>query len=106
LLKQNPAPYFTDGEASEKITACWIILHGYAQSAQEFILPFAHLHNENTLIVAPEGLSRFYRKSYSEVVASWMTRAQRMCEVEDYIICISSVYRKRNKYIAKNRHFF
>ncbi len=99
---QRTARYFTSGEASEKITTCWIVLHGYAQSAEEFILPFAHLHNENTLIVAPEGLSRFYRKSYSEVVASWMTRAQRVGEVEDYTTYLSSVYRQTIPKCAKN----
>jgi predicted esterase len=94
IRTQRTARYFTSGEASEKITTCWIVLHGYAQSAEEFILPFAHLHNENTLIVAPEGLSRFYKKSYNEVVASWMTRAQRLGEVEDYTTYLSSVYRQ------------
>jgi predicted esterase len=96
------ARYFTLGEPSEKITTCWVVCHGYAQNGTSFIEQFAHLHNENTLIIAPEGLSRFYKKSSSEVVASWMTSAQRLGEIEDYTAYLSTIHRKFIPKCAKN----
>jgi predicted esterase len=96
------ARYFTLGEPSEKITTCWVVCHGYAQSGDEFIAQFSQLHNENTLIIAPEALSRFYKKMGNEVVASWMTRAQRVGEIEDYTTYLSAIHRKFIPKCAKN----
>lgn len=63
------------------------MLHGYGQLAEYFIRHFAALHATDpagTVIVAPEGLSRFYLNGTGgRVGASWMTRADRLCEIED-----------------------
>jgi predicted esterase len=59
------------------------VIHGYAQLAKDFIEEFDFLDDGETLIVAPEGLSRFY--SRDKVGASWMTRVNRDEEIGDYI---------------------
>ena len=70
----------------EKATDVWIVLHGYAQLANTFLSEFEHLANGHTAIVAPEGLHRFYRKGfYGDVVASWMTKEDRLTDIQDYV---------------------
>lgn len=66
-----------------KIKRVVFVIHGYAQLAKDFIKEFAFLDDGETMMVAPEGLSRFY--SRDKVGASWMTRVNRDDEISDYI---------------------
>lgn len=68
----------------------WIVLHGYGQLAAEFLAGFDAVDDGTRLIVAPEALSRFYdarsaleRHADATVGASWMTREDRLEEIED-----------------------
>ncbi|MFB9863969.1 alpha/beta hydrolase [Rufibacter immobilis] len=64
----------------------WIALHGYGQLAQYFIRHFETLADTQTAVLAPEGLSRFYLEGFSgRVGATWMTKEQRLYEIQDYI---------------------
>jgi predicted esterase len=93
LSVQRTAHYYTLGEPSEKTKYFIIACHGYAQLAKHFLRRFDVLSNEETVIVAPEGLSRFYWKGVTgEVVASWMTKENRLSEIEDYSNFIQNVY--------------
>lgn len=68
-----------------KIKECWIVLHGYAQLAENFIKDFEPFQKEDRLIVAPEGLNRFYAKGFSgNPAATWMTSEDREHEIKDY----------------------
>lgn len=59
------------------------VLHGYGQLAREFIHEFEGLR-ENLLIVAPEGMHRFYLKGTQGAIgASWMTREDRQSDIQD-----------------------
>lgn len=70
----------------------WIVLHGYAQLASDFIKTFEPIMNDNRAIIAPEGLHRFYRKGfYGDVVASWMTKEDRLNDIEDYTTYLNQV---------------
>lgn len=61
------------------------VLHGYGQLAKFFIRKFQAL-NKNLLIVAPEGMHRFYLKGSSgRVGASWMTKEAREDDIADNI---------------------
>ncbi|MCF8236542.1 MAG: hypothetical protein K9I85_00150 [Saprospiraceae bacterium] len=61
-----------------------LVCHGYAQAAADFIQEILPAAGTDQVIVAPEGLSRFYRKGFEgEVVASWMTREDRLEEIAD-----------------------
>lgn len=66
-----------------KIKRVVFVIHGYAQLAKDFIKEFDFLDDGETMIVAPEGLSRFY--SRDKVGASWMTKVNRDEEIGDYI---------------------
>lgn len=66
--------------------AIWIVLHGYGHLARYFLRSFADLE-QDLLIAAPEGLSRYYTdKEHTRVGATWMTREDREHEIADQII--------------------
>lgn len=74
----------TAGEIHAKIKDIWIVIHGYGQLVNYFIKHFECLIDENTLVIAPEGLSRFYADGFfGRVGASWMTKEDRLIEIED-----------------------
>ena len=81
------ARYQQLGDVSATTRQLWVVLHGYGQLAEYFIRHFAVLHAADpagTVIVAPEALSRFYLDGTGgRVGASWMTRADRLAEIED-----------------------
>lgn len=73
----------------------WIVLHGYGQLAAYFIRPFRAVDDGQRLIVAPEALSRFYldaMREHNRVGASWMTKADREREIDDYIRYLNALY--------------
>jgi predicted esterase len=87
------ARYYTLGKPGPSIRYCWIVCHGYGQLARNFIRKFDVLESEDTLVIAPEGLSRFYWGGVSGVpVASWMTSEGRLEEIEDYTHYLSALY--------------
>ncbi|UOQ99832.1 phospholipase [Hymenobacter sp. 5317J-9] len=82
------ARYHQLGELSMRTRRVWLVCHGYGQLAQFFIRHFAFLTeaDPHTVVVAPEGLSRFYLNGTSgRVGASWMTREDRLHEIEDHV---------------------
>jgi len=80
------ARYFLSAEPSAKIREVIVVCHGYAQLANEFLDGFSSVMNEHQLFVAPEGLHRFYHRGGGEkVVASWMTKEDRLDDIADYI---------------------
>ncbi|MBI3366638.1 phospholipase, partial [Candidatus Roizmanbacteria bacterium] len=77
------ARYYTAGDFSKNTKNIWFVLHGYSQLAGDFIRQFDYLLNPSSAIVAPESLSRFYINN--NVGASWMTKEDRVNEINDYI---------------------
>ena len=75
----------------------WIVFHGYGQLAAYFIQKFQCIANENTKIIAPEGLSRFYLdEQYTRVGANWMTKDDRLIDIEEQFVFLQAVY---NQYV-------
>lgn len=76
------------------------VLHGYGQLAPFFIRKFFTL--ENTFIVAPEGMHRFYLNGTSgRVGASWMTKEEREDDISDNIDWLNAL----NKHIRSLGNF-
>lgn len=93
LKVQRTAHYYTLGEANQQTRYFIIACHGYAQLARHFLRRFDGLANEKTFILAPEGLSRFYWKGLTgDVVSSWMTKENRLAEIEDYTNYLQTLY--------------
>lgn len=90
---ERTARYYTLGTLSEKTKTIWFALHGYGQLAKYFIQKFKHLADEETFVIAPEGISRFYLDGkYDRVGASWMTKDMRVSEVEEYVSYLDNIY--------------
>jgi predicted esterase len=56
---------------------------------------FDVLENEQTFIVAPEALNRFYLQGFTgRIGATWMTKEERLTEIEDYVNYLNLLYDK------------
>ena len=100
LKVSKTARIYTLGN-TETAKNIWIIFHGYAQLASTFIKEFQTLINEETAVIAPEGMHRFYRRGfYGEVVASWMTSEDRLSDIADNAAYLNQVY---NDWIKPNQ---
>lgn len=87
------AHYAKLGEAGPHIRKIWIVTHGYGQLSKTFINRFHAVMDEETLVIAPEGLSRFYWGGFDgPVVASWMTREDRLDEIADFCNMLDQLY--------------
>jgi len=93
LSVPRTARFFTLGNESTP-TELWFVLHGYGQLAARFIRHFEPLDDGSRLVVAPEGLSRFYIEvnRADKIGASWMTREDRLVEIADYVRYLDAVY--------------
>src|SRR5437660_2587937 len=88
------ARYFTLGEKPQGVAEVWFACHGYGQLAARFLEKLRVLDDGRRYLVAPEGLSRFYlSESPAErrVGASWMTREDRLAEIDDYVPYLDAV---------------
>ena len=90
---QKTTRYFVSGEDCKSIDTIWIVLHGYGQLADEFLSNFDCLLEGRSMVVAPEGMHRFYLKGFQgKVGASWMTKIDREDDIFDYINELEDVY--------------
>lgn len=95
LTVPRTARYAQLGNLSEKTKTIWFVFHGYGHLAEHFIRKFSNLESDDSLIIAPEALSRFYLDGFSgRVGASWMTKENRLNEIEDYLNYFDILYQK------------
>ena len=88
LTVARTARYQQLGEPSARTRRVWLVCHGYGQLAAYFVRHFAFLTEgrDDTVVIAPEGLSRFYLQGNGgRVGASWMTRDDRLAEISDHV---------------------
>ena len=95
---QRSARWYELGGGGAGVTEIWLVVHGYAQLARDFIAAFEPIAAPGRLIVAPEALSRFYTQvergvshQQAQVGATWMTREDRDAEILDYVDYIDAV---------------
>ena len=97
------ARYYTIGEISEHIEELWLVCHGHGQLAQFFIRKFEPLNNGKNLIVAPEGLSRYYLQGFKgRVGATWMTKEDRLSDINNYLVYLDTVCQKVSQSLKPN----
>lgn len=81
------------GDPGPQIKDVWLVFHGYRQLATNFAKKFAPITQADCLIVAPEGLSRFYVDwSGRKVGASWMTKEERLKEIDDQFAYLNAMW--------------
>jgi predicted esterase len=94
------ARYFKLGQINNQTKAVWFVLHGYGHLAKYFLKKFTSLESHNICVIAPEGLSHFYledvntrsKTGNNRVGATWMTRENRLADIENYIQFLNTVY--------------
>lgn len=97
---QRTARYYTLGGRQDlSPSSVWFVLHGYGQLAGDFVRYFGDLAADDTLVVAPEAMNRFYSVAADvapardrPVGATWMTREDRESEVADYVEYLDGVF--------------
>ena len=88
----HKAVFYQSSELSNQTAEIWFVLHGYGQLPQYFIRKFKEIENDQRVIVAPGGLSRFYLNGFSGRVGStWMTKEERLIDIENYINYLNKV---------------
>jgi predicted esterase len=81
LVVSKTARVLTGGDESGKP---FVFLHGYGVSVTGFFHRLKPLMDKGCHVIAPEGLSRYYREGAAgKVVASWMTREERLDDISD-----------------------
>lgn len=94
------ARYFSLGTLTPATKKVWFVLHGYGQLAEYFLRKFRTLESKGVYCIAPEGLSRFYLEDASKrsqggsqrVGATWMTREDRLVDIDNYLHYLNSIY--------------
>lgn len=100
----SQARYYKLGEIGPSTQQVWFVLHGYGQLARFFIKKFSVLQDHGIVVIAPEGLSRFYleelqttgRKN-NRVGATWMTSENRLMDITNYLQYLDRVYEAEMK---------
>lgn len=109
LLIGKTARYYTLGDIGPAIEDVWFVCHGYGQLASEFVTEFELIADPRRLIVAPEGLSRYYipagpgfHSADAKIGATWMTREDRETEIADYVAYLDELYKVVFKQIDRD----
>jgi predicted esterase len=99
---QYKTRYYTQGVLDSNTKNIWFVLHGYGQLAKFFLSKFNHVSDAGVYVIAPEGLSKFYledvtsraRTGNNRVGATWMTRENRLTDIENYLTYLKNIYNK------------
>lgn len=90
---QKTARYSTFGDLTASTKYFWFALHGSKMLCEQMLYKFRGFDPKEHFIVAPEALIRFYEKDFGgPVVASWMTKRDRLTEIEDNGNYLSALY--------------
>src|SRR5881296_4496989 len=98
ITTSRTARYYTLGQLGPSTREIWFVCHGYGQLAGRFVRHFEPLAGKTRFMVAPEALSRFYLEdtavpaSQRKVGATWMTREDRLREIDDYVRYLDALH--------------
>ena len=99
IVTPKTARYSAYGNLSSKTKYFWFVLHGSNMLSEQMLYKFKDFDPETHFVIAPEGLSRFYVNGFGgEVVASWMTKRDRLEEIHDFSVYCSALY---DSYVQK-----
>lgn len=92
---EKQARVFLSQKPYQNIKKCWICLHGYGMLGEYFLPKFKSLFQDDTLVIVPEALSRFYLDpQYEKVGASWMTKEDRLLDIQEQQLYLNKVYKE------------
>ncbi len=103
VLKHTKTYRYETLNSENTPTTVLYVLHGYGQLAKYFIQKFKSIQPD-VLVVAPEGMHRFYLKGASgRVGASWMTKEARETDISDNIDWLNALNSKISSEYAISR---
>ena len=80
------------GDLDANTEVVYLACHGYGMDVERFARGLEGLPPKQAA-VCPEGLSRFYWGGFDDpVAASWMTRGERLAEIDDFCGWLDRVY--------------
>jgi len=88
---QLKAPYYTLNELTPQTKTVWLVCHGDGQLAKFFLRKFSVLDQSENYFLFPQGLSKFYLDNHTRVGATWMTKEDRLTDIENQYAYIDSV---------------
>lgn len=89
------------GKPGAEVEHLWFVCHGHGQLAKYFIRHFECLNDGNHLIVAPEGLFRYYLQGFTgRVGATWMTKEDRINDIANYLTYLKAVFQEVRPQVA------
>ncbi|WP_338768241.1 alpha/beta hydrolase [Bernardetia sp. ABR2-2B] len=105
----HQARYFTFGNLSNETEYIWIVFHGYGQLAEYFIKKFEGLNSQSNTerhyVIAPQGLSTAYLKSFTgRVGANWMTKYDRELDIENNLNYLETLISNELKDISSSKN--
>jgi predicted esterase len=84
--------YLVEPPAEGRSRGLIVGFHGYGEPAELQLERLKSITgSDQTMLVAVQGLHRFYRGPTSDVVASWMTRQDRELAIDDNLAYVSAV---------------
>jgi predicted esterase len=87
------APFYQEGIINERTKKVWLIFHGYGQLANDFANSFSELVSDESVLLFPQGLSKFYLKGVSKKIGSnWMTSNNRDLDIENYVSYLDQLF--------------
>jgi predicted esterase len=103
IVVPRAARFLTSNTVERDVEDVWFLCHGYGQLASELLDSASALEGEKRLLVVPEALSRFYHPDHKRIGASWMTREDRLSEIDDYIRYLDLVHDEIFGLVARSR---
>lgn len=101
------ASYYTLNNLTEATERIWLVFHGYGQLAEFFLKKFEGLDPEKNFIIAPQGLSKYYLDGvYGRVGASWMTKEDRLTEIDNQYAYIDALLNEFGDISSKQLIYF
>lgn len=101
------ASFRTLNKLTTKTEKVWLVFHGYGQLSEYFIKKFEGLDPEKNFIIAPQGLSKYYLDGVTgRVGASWMTKEDRLTEIENQFTYIDAVLKEVGNISNKQLIYF
>ena len=94
--------YSTFGDLTSETKYFWILLHGSNMICEQMLYKFNDFNPKEHFIISPEGLSRFYKSGFNgDVVASWITKRDRLEEIKDVSAYLTKILNLYKKYLSK-----
>lgn len=91
---EKTARFAVWGNPGKNTKYYWFVLHGSRMTCEQMIYKFRDFDPETHLVVAPEGLNRFYASGFGgDVLSSWMTSRDRLYEISDFAEYLSQLYK-------------